>query len=70
MLQLQNELLFVKEQNRTREFLLQEQEKENCRELERAQNSERVANLNCNLLSQQKAQWEKEKTELQEQLKQ
>jgi len=41
LIQLQNDLLFEKQTNRTREFLLQEQEKENWRELERTQKAEK-----------------------------
>ena len=41
LIQLQNDLLFEKQTNRTREFLLQEQEKENWRELERTQRAEK-----------------------------
>ena len=49
----QNEFSIEMQKNRTREFLLQEQEKENCRELERAQRSEQEMKKRLEQLSRE-----------------
>ena len=69
LFQMQHELSYSQEQNRMREFLLQEQEKENCRELERAQESERTLQREKEQLGKQKVEVEEWLARLETQLK-